>query len=643
MREARSNKGWGKGLRGVWLLYGVLLMSSGCQLLTSYSFEEDSEEIRADLMDADQGESKLDQGMTANRDMVASQEEMGSGVDACASLSCSGTCSNGACDCTDDADCSDDEVCANGSCVSCQRVAQCFECPAGTTRVSPDVMECNPILCQDNERVLAHTCTPCGSGTYNLSGDDASQGDTRCDEPCAAIVGEACGPADGVFLKASNTGSGDRFGASVAISGEVIAVGAPFEDAEGEGRAESGAVYLFERIAGRWTQVAYLKAPNPEASALFGSSVALDGETLVVGSPGEGIDRDVVSGAVHVFEKLDDRWRHTSSLSAEHVMDGARFGAVVSLSGSRIAVGAPGESAHARGVDEMPDDTPLPESGAVYLFEWEGEENAWRAVSYIKASNADPQDHFGAALWLDGTRLAVGAPDEDGSTTSGELLDNATLESGAVYLFEASDGAWRETAYLKASNRGPGDRFGSAVHLVDNLLAVGAPHEDSDANRINGDEQSDRAMESGAVYLFEHTSQGGWSQDAYLKASNAGAGDHFGASVWAGERRMVVGASGESSLTYGLTGVGVGGEDRAPDSGALYVYVQNPGGKWTERQSIKSLNTGAGDRFGHAVAISRGDLLVGAALESSDATGVDGSGFNDGALQSGAAYVYGVD
>lgn len=106
---------------------------------------------------------------------------------------------------------------------------------------------------------------------------------------------------------------------------------------------------------------------------------------------------------------------------------------------------------------------------------------------------------------------------------------------------------------------------------------------------------------------------------------------------------MVVGASGESSLTYGLTGVGVGGEDRAPDSGALYVYVQNPGGKWTERQSIKSLNTGAGDRFGHAVAISRGDLLVGAALESSDATGVDGSGFNDGALQSGAAYVYGVD
>ena len=91
-------------------------------------------------------------------------------------------------------------------------VDQCFDSPTGTTRVSPDVMECNPILCEDNERVLANACTACEGGSYNLAGDDTRRSDTSCDEPCAPIIGERCGAAEDIFFKVSNTGVGDRFG-----------------------------------------------------------------------------------------------------------------------------------------------------------------------------------------------------------------------------------------------------------------------------------------------------------------------------------------------------------------------------------------------------------------------------------------------
>ena len=181
------------------------------------------------------------------------------------------------------------------------------------------------------------------------------------------------------------------------------------------------------------------------------------------------------------------------------------------------------------------------------------------------------------ALSADGAVLAVGAPSEDSLSTGigGDATNNVARESGAAYLFRRSVGAWAEEAYVKASNTGLGDYFGCSVALSadGSVLVVGAVSEDSAATRIGGDEFNNGANEAGAVYAFRRAS-GGWSQEAYVKAFHAGAGDAFGHSVAlsADATRLAVGALGDDSI-----GLGVGADATSDPitrfrSGAVLVY-----------------------------------------------------------------------
>jgi hypothetical protein len=199
------------------------------------------------------------------------------------------------------------------------------------------------------------------------------------------------------------------------------------------------------------------------------------------------------------------------------------------------------------------------------------------AVGYLKASNAQEGDRFGTSIALsaDGGTLAVGASLEAGSATGvgGDEADDGAANSGAVYVFTRSGGGWSQQAYVKASSTGAGDGFGRSVALSadGDTLAVGARAEDSGATGIDGDETDNGAANSGAVYVFTR-SAGAWSQQAYVKASNAEEVDEFGSALAlsADGNTLAVGAPRESS-----SATGIGGEqadDSASSSGAVYLY-----------------------------------------------------------------------
>jgi hypothetical protein len=407
-----------------------------------------------------------------------------------------------------------------------------------------------------------------------------------------------------VYVKASNTGAVDRFGSSVALSadGNVLAVGAPGEgspatgvggDPTSDAASFSGAVYVFRRgPTGAWAQEAYVKASNTGSGDAFGFSVSLSGD------------------------------------------------------GSVLAVGALEEDSAATGVGGTQLSEAALESGAVYLLR-RSLAGVWAQEAYVKPSNTSRFDYFGWALALsaDGASLAVGAVGEASSTTGigGDGSLNDAVAAGAVYVFRRAGGNWSQEAYVKASNTGPGDRFGSAVDLSANgsVLVVGAPWEDSASTGLGGLATNEAAPSAGAAYVFRRSTSGMWAQELYAKASNTDANDRFGWSVAMSDDGavIVIGAPGEDSAATGVAGVQA--SNAMTDAGAAYV-LRRVGFAWTQEAYLKASNTDFADEFGHSVALAGdgGAILVGAPSERSNGRGIDGAA-NDNSLDfAGAAYVF---
>ena len=195
---------------------------------------------------------------------------------------------------------------------------------------------------------------------------------------------------------------------------------------------------------------------------------------------------------------------------------------------------------------------------------------------------------------------------------------------------------WSQQAYLKASNTGAGDQFGLLAAASGDTVVISAPHEASNATGVNGIQTNNNAVGSGAVYVFVRNGTN-WSQQAYLKASNTGAGDNFGEPVDVSGDTIVVGAEAEDSNATGVNGILT--NNSAAGSGAAYVFVRN-GTNWSQQAYLKASNTGANDLFGLVVAHSGNTVVVGAPFEASNAIGVNGNQSNNSAANSGAVYVF---
>ena len=389
-------------------------------------------------------------------------------------------------------------------------------------------------------------------------------------------------------------------------------------------------------------QQAYVKASNPGVGDEFARAVAISGNTVVVGSDYEdsnatGVNGDQTnneaqnSGAAYVFVRDGTNWIQEAYLKASNASANDLFGFEVAVSGDTLVVSAFAEAAGA---------------GAAYIFVRNGKN--WTQQAYLKGSNTRAGDAF-YKVTVSGDTVVVGAPREDSGATgvNGNQQDFTAADSGAAYVFVRDGTNWSQQAYLKASNAGIDDRFGFVALSGDTLL-VGASREDSDAVGVNGDQNNDRASDSGAAYIFV---RGGtnWSQQAYLKASNTSAADRFGWAMSLSGDTAVVGAHWEDSNATGVNGDQT--NNAAVDSGAAYVFVRS-GTNWAQQAYLKASNTEPADNFGGGpvtpsatypgttVAVSGDTVVVGAIWEDSNATGVNGDQANNEVQNSGAIYIF---
>lgn len=551
----------------------------------------------------------------------------------------------------DATDCSDAPACLEARCQAGRCVALANRCddsnPCTLDACAPEGCVHAPFQCPaSTDPCRTSACSPDAGCLLVPVADGASCGEANCVRARVCISG-ACVlrqvPATPsctqweleAFVKASNTGTGDAFGAAVALSasGDTLAVGAPLEDSLAasmpldNGLLESGAVFIYRRAGVFWSLEAFLKASSPGSQDRFGASVALssDGSTLVVGAPGEdsaatGVDGNEASnaardsGAAFVFRRTGTTWAKVAYLKASNTRAGDAFGSAVAISsaGDTIVVGAPDEDSAALDVNADQTSSAAAGAGAVYLFD--ASTTGWSQVAYLKATNTGAGDGFGTSVALasDGLALAVGAPGED---SSGPPLDDARLEAGAAYLFRRTARlmAPGASARVKPSQPVGAARFGQAVALdgVGLLVVVGAPGEAG----------------TGAVHPFRFTTSS-WLPGDVLRGS-ARPQDGFG-------QALTLAADGATLA------VGAPGDDAtAMDSGAAFLFRRSAD-TFTLVRSLKAGNPDAQDAFGGSLSLS-GDgatLAIGAMGESSGATGVDGDESNNTAPVSGATYVY---
>lgn len=464
------------------------------------------------------------------------------------------------------------------------------------------------VALSDDGSTLAVGATFEASGAAGINGD---QGDDFVYGAGAVYV---FSNSDGnwgqqAYIKASNPGLTDNFGYAVELSedGTTMAVSAYFEASGATGVdagqaddsiPQAGAVYVFTRSGDSWSQQAYLKASNtghlPDDpneigdGDQFGFAIALsdDGNTLAVGAIAEDggnvddpSDNSLLSaGAVYVFERAGGVWAQQAYLKPSNTGQGDLFGYSLALRGdaNMLVVGSYDEDGSLAGNNDVQDDDQNG-SGAIYVFERDGDD--WVQTAYLKGSYVERNDSIGVVVDIsdDGSTLVSAVLDEDSFATGINPVPEPDWESdtstGGVYVFVRDGDGWAQEAYLKASNTGREDWFGSRLELSGdgNTLVAGAQLEDSGSSGIDGEQNDDTAQEAGAAYLFTRD-DGVWSQRAYIKGSNTEAYDEFGSTLSLSRdgRLLAIGARGEDSGATGIDGDQT--DNSVAEAGAVYLF-----------------------------------------------------------------------
>jgi hypothetical protein len=321
-------------------------------------------------------------------------------------------------------------------------------------------------------------------------------------------------------LTAGDGGVEDTFGVSVALSDDRLIVGAYQDDDLG---LDSGSAYVFVRDGDTWTQEAKLNADDGNFGDQFGFSVALHGDTAVVGAPHDDHFGGGDAGSAYVFVRdAGGAWTQESKLVAADFSSNDLGGHSVAISGDTAVMSA------------FQDDDNGTSSGSAYVFARSVQDpTVWHQVKKLRASDADHGDMFARALAMDGDTLVVGAPFED--------LQNF----GQIYIFERNGGSWTEQARMRAASPTPGHWLGSKVDIHgDRVIAGGAGG----------------GPESAVIFVRAMRTDGtiAWSQHAEFVSDDLAAWDLFGKSVAIGGDRALVGAFWD--------------DDNGPDSGSVYAF-----------------------------------------------------------------------
>ena len=528
-------------------------------------------------------------------------------------IDCGGICGK---TCLFDDGCSGDDDCEEGVCSTgdSQVCIASSDCGDGTVEEGEE--------CDDGNNDNGDGCNS-NCQTSEAAGA-ACDMDSRCDsELCFSQV---CFNLSEQYLKAYNADAEDRYGESIALDGNTLVVGAVFEDGSATSTPENdnndlfrtGAVYVYTRNNNTWNVQALLKASNANSEDLFGGSVAIDGDTIVVGAIGEAGDgNSTPSGAAYVFVRNGDNWSEQAILKASNAGILDRFGTAVAIDGDTIVVGAAGENGDSDSIEANTNDNAI-DAGAVYVFDRNG--TTWSQSQYLKASNAGESDEFGRFIDISGDRIVIGAPEEDGDSDSqvNNTNDDA-LNAGAAYVFEKIGTNWTQTAYLKASNADSLDVFGTSVSIDGESLAVGAWLEDGNPDSTM-ENPNNNLRSSGAAYVFSLMGNT-WEQTAYIKAPNTQENHFLGIELSLVGNNLLVAATGDLG------------------SGAAFLFKEDSG-VWNFKRKFKAFNAEDGDNFGSFLAMTENSIAVGAILEEGDANSTMENPNNNGGNANGAVYVW---
>ena len=379
--------------------------------------------------------------------------------------------------------------------------------------------------------------------------------------------------SDGEINTYGEEETNDYFGGSVAISGDTVVVGACYDDDNGDA---SGSAYIYIRPSTGWanaTEVAKLTASDGVAYDFFGGSVAISDNTIVIGADGDD-DNGGHSGSTYVYVRPDTGWVTTSETAKLTASDGASgdmFGVSVAISGNTIAVGTWGED-NSNGTDAG--------SAYIYVRPSAGWVTTNTYSAKLTASDGQPEDYFGKDIAISGDMVVVGY---------GGWMGNG---SAYIYMRPAGTG-WVTTstynAKLTASDGAAGDDFGYSVAISGDTVVVGAYYDDD-----NGDA-------SGSAYVYVRPISG-WAdtfETAKLTASDGAAHDSFGSSVAISDDTIAVGAGGN--------------DDNGDISGSAYIYVK-PDTGWANATETAKFLASDGieyDQFGESVALDGDTLIVG--------------------------------
>jgi hypothetical protein len=438
------------------------------------------------------------------------------------------------------------------------------------------------------------------------------------------------------YVKASNPGGLDRFGTAIAIDGDTMVVGAPAEDGGARGvnpeqdetSTDAGAAYVFLRRNEVWEEVAYLKASNARAGDRFGESVAIAGDTIAVAAPEEdgaawGIDGDQDdmrgrnTGAVYVFRRSGSNWAQQAYVKVRDrnrycfpgfCEDYGYFGSMLALDGERLAISGRG-------------------SGAGWIDVYQRGDGAWSLHSTVDPSSSLPV--YGASLDLSGDVVALGM------VYGGYGDYERPPYSGSVAIYEQSFGYWKEQAVIETTVTDASDSLGYSVALQNDVLIIGAPGEDGAIGGVNGDETDDTLSNAGAAYVFER-SAGTWSQAAYLKAPAPSSNAACGRSVAIRGDFVAMGCPGDASAGTGVNPPRAG--DEVPGSGAVVLFYRTARG-FQHYAFLKASNAAQEDAFGSSVDLGGDAVIAGANVEDGSQAGVNPVD-DDGLPTAGAAYVY---
>ncbi|HQR36431.1 MAG TPA: putative Ig domain-containing protein, partial [Blastocatellia bacterium] len=466
----------------------------------------------------------------------------------------------------------------------------------------------------------------------------------------------------------SSVGDGDRFGWSVSLSGNSVIVGSYQDD--GNAGADQGAAYVFVRIGSTWTQQQKLVASDAAAGDLFGHKVAISGETAVVAADQDDIGGNTDQGSAYVFKRNGASWSQQKKLTGANSAAYDRFGSSVAISGTTILIGSASDDDNANNVQDCG-------TAYVFVFDgvdWAQQaklaaadlaandyfgfsvdisgdlavigaygKNGFQGAAYVFARHAaiwtqqqklapgdgEAGDWFGGSVSVDGNTIISGAYvggninqgaayvyqvyadigqsqkiAGDGFAATGESFGGAIAISGDTAAISAwnwqnhtgivriytrnANNSWTYSQSISASNGNPGDYFGSSLAIDGNILAVGVPYDHFLGSTY-----------SGSVYVYTRVGAT-WGQEINFTASDTQVSDHFGASVAVSGNTLLVGASGDD-----LSG---------PNSneGSAYVFIRNANGQWTQQGSkLTALGGNVDDAFGSSVALNGDTALIG--------------------------------